>query len=320
VLTAKKLMEAVVVREPPGTGFGYWAGAPGAYYDAREKAFYLSYRLRRPRGVTPDRGSEVRIARSEDGLNFRDLWSITKDAVGTASMERSALVRGHDETWRLFLSFVDPADSRWCTGVLAAPRISDLFSSKPRIVLTAAECGKEGVKDPFIVETQGCFAMMLSVATATSETSERSHATADIYSTGQCRSETALAFSDDLEHWSWQGVVFRVSPAGWDRYCRRLTGLLRVKDRWLAFYDGSASHRENYEEKAGMAGSRDLVTWRSLTPGGPLVPALPGSASLRYVDVLRVGADVFLYCEICRADGAHELRALCCRAEELSGS
>ena len=72
------LRHAHLVREPAGIGQGYWAGAPGVFYARDEKAFYLTYRLRRPRGVAPDRGGEARIARSVDLRHFEDIWSTTK--------------------------------------------------------------------------------------------------------------------------------------------------------------------------------------------------------------------------------------------------
>ena len=84
--------EGTVIRTPPGEGRGYWMGAPGATYDAGAKKFYLSYRLRRPRGVEPDRGAETRVAVSSDGVAFEDVWSGTKDLLETTSIERSALV------------------------------------------------------------------------------------------------------------------------------------------------------------------------------------------------------------------------------------
>ena len=55
---------------PPGEGPGWWAGAPSAIYDDTNGKFYLYYRLRRPRGIEPERGGECRIAESVDGKTF----------------------------------------------------------------------------------------------------------------------------------------------------------------------------------------------------------------------------------------------------------
>ena len=43
-------VQSSVIREPVANEPGYWVGAPGALYNADEKAWYLTYRIRRPRG------------------------------------------------------------------------------------------------------------------------------------------------------------------------------------------------------------------------------------------------------------------------------
>ena len=144
--------------------------------------------------------------------------------------------------------------------------------------------------------------MFLSVAVAVPETSEESHAAADIYNTGECRSQTAVAVSADLNSWEWLGIVFPTPDTGWDGYCRRITAVMPCADGYVAFYDGSASYRENYEERAGLAESGDLRNWRSLTPEGPLFDDLPGSGSVRYIDAVAIRDDVYLYYELSRPD------------------
>src|SRR5580704_833472 len=54
---------SVVAAEPPGTGPGYWSGAPCAV--AGDGEIFLAYRLRRPIGQ--GRGYAVAVARSVDG-------------------------------------------------------------------------------------------------------------------------------------------------------------------------------------------------------------------------------------------------------------
>jgi len=112
-LNSETLARGQILREPVGFENGYWVGAPEVFYAADEKACYLTYRIRRPRGVAPDRGGEARIARSTDFQNFQDVWSVTKDQFRTASIERCALRKGPDGLWRYFACFVDPADGRW---------------------------------------------------------------------------------------------------------------------------------------------------------------------------------------------------------------
>jgi hypothetical protein len=309
-LTSEDFANGRAIREPVGAGVGYWVGAPGAFYAADEQAWYLTYRIRRPRGVEPDRGGEARVARSMDLRQWTDVWSVTKDKFNSASIERCALRKGPDGQWRYFASFVDPADGRWCVSLMKSSTVKNLDPAKARRLFTAKPLGLEGVKDPWILELNGLFHMFLSVAAPTPKTADSSHDTLDIFNTGECVSATGLAISRDLENWEWQGVVFAPGNSGWDVYCRRMNSVVAKQGKWLAFYDGSASHRENYEEKTGLAVSTDLRSWESVTPAGPAFTSPHASGSLRYLDAQAVGKEVHLFYEFARADGAHDLRYL----------
>jgi hypothetical protein len=306
--TPADLQNGQLIRLPVGNEPGYWAGAPGVCYDPDEQAWYLTYRIRRPRGVAPDRGGEARIARSTDWQNWQDVWSITKDRFESVSIERCALRRGSDGIWRYFVSYVDPADGRWCVSVIKAGEVQKLSAYNVEHVFKAKALGLEGIKDPWIMEGRGMFYMLLSVALPTPATNDASHASLDIFNTGECLSATALAQARDLDHWEWVGVVFAPDSSGWDRYCRRINSVIPKDGRFYAFYDGSASVAENYEERTGWAVSPDLRQWQSLTPDAPVLISPHASGSLRYVDV-QVSSDKFgLFYEFARPDGAHDLR------------
>jgi len=299
-----------VIIQPPGRQSGYWAGAPGVFFDPGEKAWYLTYRLRRPRGVAPDRGGEARIARSTDLARWEDVWSVKKSDYHSASIERSALRRGADGLWRYFTSYVDPIDGRWCLSLIKGTDVRQLDPRKVEVIFKGPPLGLEGIKDPWIFEHQARFYMFLSVAIATRKTSEQSHATLDIYNTGECLSATGLATSSDLDHWEWKGIVFRPTATGWDCYCRRINSVVPLNGQFIAFYDGSASHAENYEEKTGLAVSTDLMTWTSLTELGPSQTSPNGTRSLRYMDAQPQEDKVRLFYEFAGQDGAHDLRLL----------
>jgi hypothetical protein len=307
VINSELFATGRILREPPGSQSGYWVGAPGAYFSIEEKAMYLTYRIRRPRGIAPDRGGEARIARSTDREHYEDIWTVTKDRFSTASIERCALRRGPDGLWRYFVSMVDPADGRWCVEVLKATRPDNFDPIQARRLFSAETVGLEGIKDPWIREISNGFEMFLSVAMRTPKTSDTSHATLDIFNTGDCVSVTALATSRDLDNWDWQGVVFAPSGPGWDSYCRRLNCVVPGLG---AFYDGSASEKENYEEKTGLAVAAGPQSWKTATPDGPLLTSPYSSNSLRYVDVAAAEGRLHFFYEFARMDGAHELRSL----------
>lgn len=312
-----------MVLEPEAAGAGYWVGAPSALWDASAGCWWLTYRRRRPRGVNPDgrgeRGYVGRVARSADGLHFEDVWEATQRGWGTPSMERFCLARADDE-YRLYVSYVDPADSRWRIDLLRASDPSRFVAADRQPVLTAATATAagpepvEGVKDPVVVRVGGRWHMFVSYATARARSAEerkRMHATADIYNTGLTTAPTALAVSDDGLTWEWQGAVLPVGGEGaWDRYQSRLNSVVPLGPLWLAFYDGAASERENYEEHCGVAASLDLRRWAKLTPDGPAVLAPHGTRSVRYVEAVRHADALHLYYEYVRPDAAHELRRL----------
>ena len=300
--------KAAVIRQPPGEGEGYWAGAPGVTFDAATGQFYLVYRLRRPRGVHPDRGAEVHIAASRDGIVFEDIWSATKDLLETTSIERSALVR-RGTVWRLYVSFVDPADGRWMIGLVESEKPDGFDLTTLRPVLTAADVGAEGVKDPFIFRVAGLDQMVLSYAARdVPAEAEAMHGTHDVYNTGLIRSASGLATSADGVRWRWEGPILAPARGAWDAYAARIGTLWHESPVWLAFYDGSADVSENYEERCGLAYSFDLRTFHRATPDGPLLHTPHGAGAIRYFDVLPLSDATYIYYEMARPDGSHDLR------------
>ncbi len=299
-----------VIRDPLSNEDGYWVGAPGATFEPETEDFYLTYRIRRPRGVVPDRGAEIRIAKSKDGIHFDDIWSGTKDQLSTTSIERCALLK-HDSKWILYISYVDPVDQRWRTDLVRADSPEKFKLADVEPVLTAGDIDAEGVKDPFILQVDGVYHMYLSYAIRVGDASaSEMHSTSDAYNTGRILSATGLATSDNALSWSWQGGVFMPSESGWDCYAARIGTVWKEGDQWLALYDGSADVSENYEERCGLATSDDLRTWHRVTVDGPLMQPPHGKAALRYFDVLKVEDQQFIYYELALPDGSHDLRVL----------
>jgi hypothetical protein len=301
--------QGVTVIEPPGNESGWWAGAGSAIYDEDTSRFFLYYRIRKPR---PLRGAECRIAESTDGVNFRDIWSAQREDFNSPSVERSALVKTLEGGWRLFISFVDPADQKWRIDMMEADT-PDGFRPAARVkVLTADDVGVEGVKDPYVVLLGRRYYMLISYAPSPEKVSARQraemHATADVYNTGVTKSHTALALSNDGLHFEWQGDVFTPPQEGWDAYAGRLGCVLYIPPVFNVFYDGGAKVSENYEEKTGLAISLDLTHYQRITGKTPLLVSPHGSGSLRYMDVIKFDDVLYYYYEYARADGSHELR------------
>jgi len=300
----------LVGREPERAEPGYWAGCPGICYEPGRQRFLLSYRQRRPRGTAPDRGWRCALAVSSDGVVFDDIWEIGKDELDTASMERFSLLPAPGGGYRLYICYVDPADSRWRIDVLEAADPAGFAPQSARPALTAAGTGTEGVKDPYALRVGPVTYLFASFAAAgpyTAEDRQRAHRTGDICSTGMTTHPTGLATSPEGAGFCWHGPVLRVGDS-WDAYQARLTCVLPIGAGYLGFYDGSASARENSEERCGVAVSGDMWHWRRLTTQRPWIASAHGSGAVRYLDAVVVDRHWWIYYEMARADGAHDLR------------
>ncbi|GBC97903.1 hypothetical protein HRbin17_00398 [bacterium HR17] len=300
--------DGTTIVPPPKEGQGNWAGAPSLWHDDAGD-LWLVYRLRRPH---PSRGYLLRIAHSRDGVRFETVWEMRKEQLGTESLERCALVRSEDGRWRLFVSFVDPTDRRWRIDALEAPSPDRFDPAQRSTVLTADMAGVEGVKDPVLYRIASLWLMFVSFSPTppqvTDELRQRLHATGDVFATGLSRSATGLAVSDDGKTWHWQGEVFSNRKGAWDSYAGRITAIVAVPPAFVAFYDGSKSVSENYEEKTGVAVSFDLRRFERMSLSAPALVSPYGTGALRYMDVLPMDDEWWCYYEFCRPDGSHELR------------
>jgi predicted GH43/DUF377 family glycosyl hydrolase len=277
--------DGVTVLEPETPGRGHWVGAPSVLDEGDR--ILLAYRLRRPR---PDRGYECRVAESTDGVRFTDLWSVRKQALRSASMERFCLRRADDGRYLLYTSYEHPEDCRWRIDVAEAGTVPELDVARAITVLTPAATGTAAVKDPVVVRAGDEWLMFVST-----------------FLTDAGPAPTSLAVSSDGIHFDWRGTVFDVGD-GWDRYQARLSAVVEVDDGFAGLYDGAASAAEDTEERLGLAVSRDLRTWERVSVAGPWLVSPHASGSLRYADVLARDNEWWIYYEYARADGSHELR------------
>ena len=307
--------EGLTVRAPLGDGPGWRAGAPCATFDPISNAFYLVYRQRQPQEL--GRGVECRIAASDNGVNFNDIWALPKSSLGALSLERAALLRGLDGRWQLYIGHVGSQDGRWRISRIEADEPDQFDVSTAVPLLTAEDTGGEGVNNPNVFLIGRMIYLLAGYAAAesnlTPEAQAQMHTEGDVYRTGFARSRSGAAISGDGRRFQWLGDVSPVAktsgdPPAWDDYRRRLSSLIPLESGgYLAFYDGGASLADNSEERTGLAMTFDLRTYHSLSPDAPALCA-PQGGSLRYVDVLPVGHELFYYYEIARPDGAHELR------------
>jgi predicted GH43/DUF377 family glycosyl hydrolase len=285
-LTPRPEQSALVVA-PPGAGDGHWAGAPSAV--AHDGTVHLAYRLRRPLGQ--GRGHAVVVARSSDGEHFTPLLTIEKDELDCESLERPALVRTPDGTWRLYLSAATPGTKHWRVEVVEAADPAAFDVRNRRVTLPGDD--KTGVKDPVIVRHDGLWHLWASC-----------HPLADPAEADQM--VTDYATSPDGLEWTWHGTALGRRPGAWDARGVRVSAVRFTPDGVLAAYDGRADAAQNYEERTGFAAGADPGALTALD-GAPVASPHHGGG-LRYLDVVPVAGGHRLYYEWTRPDGAHELR------------
>ncbi len=284
--------EGVTILAPPGNGPGYWSGAVSTIFDGETKRFYLYYRLRNPRdpGNPKQRGFECRIAESKDGVRFADIWSAVKDDFGAISIERASLVKTYEGIYRLYISFEDIKLGKWKIDLMEADKPAN-FDPRDRVEIMRPIDGVMGhIKDPYVMIIGGLYYMFINYHPIRWQSSG-----------------TALALSGDGVNFNWVGEIFPRSR-GWDVGISRITSIVRIPPLFYIYYDGGETMRESCEERAGLAISFDLKSYYRLSDNGPLFVSPHGTGSLRYIDALKVGDEIYCYYEYTREDGSHELR------------
>jgi hypothetical protein len=293
VILLPRPADAAIAIVPPGPGPGYWAGGPSAV--AAEHGVYLAYRLRRPLGA--GRGYAVAIAFARDGVNFgAPVALITKEEMGTESLERPELVRLPDGRWRLYLSCATTGTKHWRVEVTEAASPAE-FDAGRRQVMLPGDVTKRAVKDPVILYRDGRWHMWATI-----------HPLADPLETDQMTTEYATS-ADGLD-WTWQGVALSGRPGEWDSRGTRVAAVRFAGQSVTAYYDGRASAAENYEERTGVAtGTDPAALIATSAPGaGPAASSPYRAGGLRYIDLVDLpGGRTRLYYEMTQPDGSHAL-------------
>ena len=275
-----------VVVPAPDAGPGNWSGAASVVL--HDGVFWLAYRVRRP--LTDGRGVSVVVARSDDGVRFEQVAEIDRDAFGSESFERPALVPLPGGGWRLYLSCATPDSKHWWVDSLTADTPEQLPTGRRVRVLPGDDC--TAVKDPVVVHDADGWRMWLCCHPLTEPGDED-------------RMTTRLLVGEDGLTWHDLGEVLRGRPGEWDARGARVTAVLDAGSLEV-LYDGRADAASNWYETTGLArweGDR-LVADPTVRP----ITSPHSDGAFRYATAVRLpdGSTRF-YLEAARPDGAHDL-------------
>jgi hypothetical protein len=280
--------DATTVIAAPGVGEGFWAGGPSAI--AADGAVWLAYRLRRP--VDRGRGYANVVARSSDGLAFDTVATVTSAQFECASLERPALVRTPEGTWRLYVSCSTFGSKHWWVEAIEAETPAELPNGKRTVVLAGSD--QEAWKDVVVKPGPQGWQMW-----ACRHPLDRGDDQAD-------RMTSWYATSSDGLSWTMQREALQPVADTWDARGTRIADVIEVDGRWWALYDGRRSAEENWRERSGLAGGDGPGEFAAVD--GP-VPHQVGRA-IRYASVVPDSAGYRIYFEATAPDGSHDLRTV----------
>jgi hypothetical protein len=285
-----------IILQPDQIEPGWWAGAPSVTVDA-DGVFHLAARMRYTLSPPGIRGYEIRILRSEDGIHFTPVHSITREAAGVRGFERPALVQNPETgRWRLYcctdleglgwtIIVFDEADSP--EQIDPATARNALEPPAPHGILITP-----GYKDPFVFLHEGQWHLL---AIGIDHVERLWHFT-----------------SPDGYAWTPSPNAPLFDNGGWHNLYTRPACVLRQDPGWLLVYEGcnAAWHDPNYNIATGLAYTANFERVTDLTPDAPLVESsTPGAyRTWRYSHWLRYNGQLWVYAECARADDTNEIR------------
>lgn len=289
----------------------WWAGAPSL---ARDEAgnFWMAVRMRTSERPLGQRGYEIRIFRSPDGVDFQHVHSIRREDVPLPGFERPCLRRDPETglfrlyacgrlngPWSIFkfddAPSPDQFDPSTAVAVIEPVEQPEVDPGKTVGTYQRPAPTPEGYKDAVINYFDGVW---------------------HCHTIGVTRNvERTFHFTSD-DGVTWRPVGSRAQSvmdlADWHDFAIRPASIVPMNVGYLYVYEGSDTRWNDpvYNIVTGLGFTFDLHEIHDLTPRAPLVVSpTPGRLKTwRYSEWLWVDDEIWVYAEVERHDSAHEVR------------
>ena len=300
-LIADKFTSYDVVLKPDKDAPEYWAGAPSVVQDDKGD-FWMAARMRSPEHPRGLRGYEIRILKSNDGINFKQVHRIGREEVPIPGFERPALVIDpvskkfklyacgpwQNGPWSI-IKFVDADDPTKIDPTSAKPVIQAPEKSYSRDVSVLE------YKDPYIIHAQGQY---------------------HCYVIGYIRKNERIFHFSSMDGENWQPVGDVNQPvmdlSGWHNFFIRPASVLPLGVGYLFAYEGSSTQWFDpvYNIGTGFGFTFDMHHITDLTGASPIaISTTPGDFhTWRYSDWLWVDGEIWIYAEVSNENNSHEIR------------
>jgi hypothetical protein len=296
-----KFNDYTTVLKPDKDAQEYWAGAPSVVRDDKG-TFWMAARMRSPEHPRGLRGFEIRILKSDDGINFTKVHEIHRENVPIPGFERPALII--DPITKKFKLY---ACGPWQGGPWSIIKFDDadnptqFIASSARPVIQAPQ--KQYDRDVSVLEYKDPVVIYV-------------HGNYHCYVIGYIRgNERIFHFtSENGENWKPVGDVNQpvMDMAGWHNFFVRPASVLPLGIGYLFIYEGSSTTWFDpvYNIVTGIGFTFDLHHITDLTAESPLIKSTtPGQFhTWRYSHWMIVEKEIFIYAEVANPNHSHEIR------------
>ncbi|MEN8193486.1 MAG: hypothetical protein ABFS12_11760 [Bacteroidota bacterium] len=298
---ADKFQKYHVILKPDKEEAEYWAGAPSVVRD-ETGIFWLAARMRSPEYPRGLRGYEIRILRSEDGINFKKYHSIFREEIPIPGFERpSLLIDPVSKNFKLY------ACGPWQNGPWSIIKFDDVDDLKnidpksahpviaPPLKKYERDVSVKEYKDPVIVYAEGKY---------------------HCYTIGYIRRNERIFHFTSIDGESWTPVGDVNQPVmdlnNWHNFFIRPASVLPLGFGYLFVYEGSSTQWYDpvYNIGTGFGFTFDLHNIIDLTTESPLLLSTTPSEfyTFRYSHWLWVGSEIWIYAEAANENNSHEIR------------